>query len=176
MENSINQLYILFVFIISGSIIGILFDLFRILRKSFKTPDIITYIEDTLFWIITGLFLLYIIFKYSFGEIRIYMFISLIIGLVVYFLTISKYFINLNVKIINIFKISISKILYILFYPIKIMINILQKTFLKPFSFITVNIRNFGSKILKNLTKSLKDVNISKKNRKNLKQKKDFPV
>ena len=133
MENSINQLYILFVFIISGSIIGILFDLFRILRKSFKTPDIITYIEDTLFWIITGLFLLYIIFKYSFGEIRIYMFISLIIGLVVYFLTISKYFIDLNVKIINIFKISISKILYILFFPIKIIINILQKTFLKPF-------------------------------------------
>ncbi len=176
MENSINQLYILFVFIISGSIIGILFDLFRILRKSFKTPDIITYIEDTLFWIITGLFLLYIIFKYSFGEIRIYMFISLIIGLVVYFLTISKYFIDLNVKIINIFKISISKILYILFFPIKIMINILQKTFLKPFSFITINIRIFGSKILKNLTKSLKDVNISKKNRKNLKQKKDFPV
>ncbi|HBC84024.1 MAG TPA: spore cortex biosynthesis protein YabQ, partial [Clostridiales bacterium] len=92
MENSINQLYILFVFIISGSIIGILFDLFRILRKSFKTPDIITYIEDTLFWIITGLFLLYIIFKYSFGEIRIYMFVSLIIGVVTYFLTISKYF------------------------------------------------------------------------------------
>lgn len=176
MENSINQLYILFVFIISGSIIGILFDLFRILRKSFKTPDIITYIEDTLFWIITGLFLLYIIFKYSFGEIRIYMFISLIIGLVVYFLTISKYFIDLNIKIINIFKISISKILYILFYPIKIIINILQKAFLKPFSFITINIRIFSSKILKNLTKSLKDVNISKKNRKNLKQKKDFPV
>lgn len=176
MEDSINQLYILFVFIISGSIIGILFDLFRILRKSFKTPDIITYIEDTLFWIITGLFLLYIIFKYSFGEIRIYMFISLIIGLVVYFLTISKYFIDLNVKIINIFKISISKILYLLFYPIKIIINILQKAFLKPFSFITINIRIFSSKILKNLTKSLKDVNISKKNRKNLKQKKDFPV
>lgn len=176
MENSINQLYILFVFIISGSIIGILFDLFRILRKSFKTPDIITYIEDTLFWIITGLFLLYIIFKYSFGEIRIYMFVSLIIGVVTYFLTISKYFIGLNVKIINVLKISISKILYILFYPIKIIINILQKTILKPFSFITINIRIFSSKILKNLTKSLKNVNISKKNRKNLKQKKDFPT
>lgn len=176
MENSINQLYTLLVFIISGSIIGILFDLFRILRKSFKTPDIITYIEDILFWIITGLFLLYIIFKYSFGEIRIYMFISLIIGLVTYFLTVSKYFIRLNVKIINILKISISKIIYILFYPVKIIINILQKTTFKPFSFIIINIRNFNSKILKNLTKSLKGVNISKKSRKNLRQKKDFPI
>lgn len=176
MENSINQLYTLFVFIISGSIIGILFDLFRILRKSFKTPDIITYIEDILFWIITGLFLLYIIFKYSLGEIRIYMFISLIIGLITYFITISKYFINLNVKIIDILKISISKIIYILFYPVKIIIHILQKTIFKPFSFITINIRNFSFKILKNLTKLLKSVNISKKSRKNLKPKKDFTI
>ena len=105
MENSINQLYTLFVFILSGAVIGILFDLFRILRKSFKTPDIITYIEDILFWILTGLFLLYIIFKYSFGQLRIYMFVSLIIGIVIYFLTISKYFIKLNIKIIRIYKI-----------------------------------------------------------------------
>ena len=105
MENSINQLYTLFVFILSVGVIGILFDLFRILRKSFKTPDIITYIEDILFWILTGLFLLYIIFKYSFGQLRIYMFVSLIIGIVIYFLTISKYFIKLNVKIIRIYKI-----------------------------------------------------------------------
>ena len=105
MENSINQLYTLFVIILSGAVIGILFDLFRILRKSFKTPDIITYIEDILFWILTGLFLLYIIFKYSFGQLRIYMFVSLIIGIVIYFLTISKYFIKLNVKTIRIYKI-----------------------------------------------------------------------
>ena len=105
MENSINQLYTLFVFILSGAVIGILFDLFRILRKSFKTPDIITYIEDIIFWILTGLFLLYIIFKYSFGQLRIYMFVSLIIGIVIYFLTISKYFIKLNIKIIRIYKI-----------------------------------------------------------------------
>ena len=110
MENSINQLYTLFVFILSGAVIGILFDLFRILRKSFKTPDIITYIEDILFWILTGLFLLYIIFKYSFGQLRIYMFVSLIIGIVIYFLTISKYFIKLNVKIVKFLNIIMTKI------------------------------------------------------------------
>ena len=39
----------------NGVIIGILFDFFRILRKSFKTPDFVTYIEDVIFWILTGL-------------------------------------------------------------------------------------------------------------------------
>ena len=105
MENSINQLYTLFVFILSGAVIGILFDLFRILRKSFKTPDIITYIEDILFWILTGLFLLYILFIYIFVQLLIYIFVRLIIRIIIYFLTISKYFIKLNVKTIRIYKI-----------------------------------------------------------------------
>ena len=55
----INQGYIFVIFILNGFLIGILFDIFRILRKSFKTKDIVTYIEDILFWIITGIFLLY---------------------------------------------------------------------------------------------------------------------
>ena len=54
----LNQAYIFLIFVINGFLIGILFDIFRILRKSFKTKDIITYIEDILFWILTGLLLL----------------------------------------------------------------------------------------------------------------------
>ena len=100
-----NQAYLFLVFSLTGVIIGVLFDFFRILRRSIKTSNLITYIEDILFWILTGLFLLYIIFKYSFGQLRIYMFVSLIIGIVIYFLTISKYFIKLNVKTIRIYKI-----------------------------------------------------------------------
>lgn len=100
-----NQAYLFLVFSLTGVVIGVLFDFFRILRRSIKTSNTITYIEDILFWILTGLFLLYIIFKYSFGQLRIYMFVSLIIGIVIYFLTISKYFIKLNIKIIRIYKI-----------------------------------------------------------------------
>ena len=54
-----NQAYLFLIFTINGIVIGILFDIFRILRKSFKTSDTITYIEDILFWILTGLILLY---------------------------------------------------------------------------------------------------------------------
>ena len=44
-----NQAFTFIIFILNGFIIGILFDIFRILRKSFKTPDSITYIEDIIF-------------------------------------------------------------------------------------------------------------------------------
>ena len=53
----LNQSYVFIIFIINGLIIGILFDLFRILRKSFKTTNTITYIEDILFWLLTRFFI-----------------------------------------------------------------------------------------------------------------------
>ncbi len=48
-----NQAYLFLVFVINGFIIGFIFDFFRILRKSFKTSDFITYLEDICFWILT---------------------------------------------------------------------------------------------------------------------------
>ena len=53
-----NQIYSLLIFTITGIIIGLIFDVFRIARKSFKTSDFITCIEDFVFWIITGAILL----------------------------------------------------------------------------------------------------------------------
>ena len=40
----INQAYLFLIFTSNGVFIGLLFDFFRILRKSFKTINIITYI------------------------------------------------------------------------------------------------------------------------------------
>ena len=65
-----NQSYIFLVFVIVGMIIGILFDFFRILRKSMKTKDFVTYIEDILFCIITGIIIIYSIFYFNSGELE----------------------------------------------------------------------------------------------------------
>ena len=173
MENSINQFYLLCIFMISGLIIGTLFDLFRILRKSFKTPDIVTYMEDILFWVLTGIFLLYIIFHFSLGQIRMYMFISLGIGLILYFLTISRYFISLNVKIISFIKNVMTKILSIIIFPFKIIFKLVKKIIFKPITFITVNISKNIMKFLENFVKKF---NIFNKNKKNVSEKKDFPI
>lgn len=159
MQNSINEIHLLFIFTLCGLIIGILFDIFRILRKSFKTPDFVTYIEDILFCIITGIFLIYIILKFSLGELRLYMFTSLIIGIAIYISTISKYFININVKIINIIKVITNKVTSTIILPLKLIIRFIKKVIFKPITFITINI-----------------MNIFKKKEKNSVKKKDFPV
>lgn len=138
-----NQAYLFLVFTINGIIIGLLFDIFRILRRSFKTYDYITYVEDVLFWILTGFILLYSIFTFSNGEIRFYMFLGVFLGCLIYMLVFSKYFININVKIILILKKIIEKIISILIFPIKTILKLLKRIFFKPIKFITINIKKY---------------------------------
>jgi len=99
-----NQANLFLIFVIDGLIIGLLFDTFRILRKSFKTSDLITTVEDILFWIITGIIILYTIFIFNNGEIRFFMFIGIFLGALLYMLLISKYLIKLSVGIIKVLK------------------------------------------------------------------------
>ena len=131
---SINQAYLFLIFTINGFVIGILFDIFRILRKSFKTKDFITYVEDVLFWISTGFILLYSIFTFSNGEIRVYMFIGVFLGCILYMTTLSSYFIKINVAIVVTIKHIVYKFISVIIVPFKIL--------LKPIKFITINIKN----------------------------------
>ena len=149
-----NQAYLFLVFTINGILIGLLFDIFRILRRNFKTSDIVTYLQDILFWILTGFILLYSIFTFSNGEIRFYMFLGVFLGCLVYMLIFSKYFININVKIILVLKKVIGKILSIIIFPIKIIIKFIKKIFFKPINFVTINIKKFKT----NYQKKIKNV------------------
>ena len=112
-----NQAYLFLIFTLIGIIIGFLFDIFRILRKSFKTNDIITYIEDIIFWIISGIILIYAMCKFTDGELRFYTIIGLSLGAIIYLLTVSKYVIKISVFVINILK-------KILLYPLLIIFKI----------------------------------------------------
>ena len=149
-----NQAYLFLVFTINGILIGLLFDIFRILRRSFKTSDLITYFQDILFWILTGIILLYSIFTFSNGEVRFYMFLGVFLGCLIYMLAISKYFININVKIIITIKKIIGKIISIILFPIKIILKFIKRIFFKPINFVTINMK----KIRFNCQKKIKNV------------------
>lgn len=150
-DYTISQAYLFLIFSIDGILIGLLFDFFRILRKSFKTPDFVTYIEDIVFWFLTGLIILYSIFTFNNGELRAYIFIALFIGIVIYILALSKYIIKINVTIIKFIRSIASKIINILMFPFKIVLNLLKKVIFKPFRFIYLNIHKKMTNILKNI-------------------------
>lgn len=123
-----NQAYLFLVFSLTGVVIGILFDFFRILRRSIKTSNIVTYIQDILFWILTGIIILYSVWYFNNGELRIFVFLGLIIGILIYMTTLSsiiiKIFTKLLVFLINILKVPI-KVLHMLISKIITIITIL---------------------------------------------------
>ena len=162
-----NQLLEFFIYVISGILISIFFDVFRALRKSFKTSNLITYIEDLIFWIIVGLFLIWEIFTVSYGELRSYIFIALLLGIIIYLFAFSKYFLKISVKVLEVLKSIIRKVIAItskleniirsLLKPILILIK-------KPICFLFINFKKTFNKNKDKLNLNLKNfINTKKK-------------
>ena len=151
--NNLEQLTNFIYFIITGMILGIVFDIFRILRRSFKTSDIITNIQDILFGLITGGIILSSVFLFNNGELRLYLFIGISVGILIYMLLISNCFIKVNVAIINFIK----KAIILITKPFIILLKFIKKLFFKPISFICINFKLLFKKIFRIFKKSTKN-------------------
>ena len=129
-----NQANLFIIFSLVGMIIGLLFDVFRILRKVLKTKDIVTYIEDIIFWILTGVIIIYSMYKFCDGELRFFMIIGIILGTMIYMFTISQYIIKASIYIINL-------IIRIIIYPIRVILRITKRIVFRPICILCINFR-----------------------------------
>ena len=84
--------------------------------------------------------MLYSIFKFNSGEIRLYIFIGILFGVIIYMLSISKFFVKINLFVIE-----------------KI------KQIFKPISFVIINVRKILSKISLKMEYLKKNKQINKK-------------
>lgn len=148
-SETINQAFLFIVFLINGLIIGIVFDIFRILRKSFKTSNFMTNIEDTLFWIISAFIIMFSIFVFNNGQFRGYIFIGIFLGITIYMLFFSRIIINISVKLLLFIKSIFMHVFRILVYPFKLIYNL----FIKPFVKLYAKFRIFSEKMLKKINK-----------------------
>ena len=148
-----NQAYLFLIFTLNGVLIGLLFDFFRILRKTFKTANLITYIEDIVFWIMTGISIIFCMYNFSDGNLRLFMFLGLIFGIIIYMLTLSKIIIKLFVISINVLKKTFNNIIII---PLKFIYTFIKKFILKPLHNIFIKINIFSTKKIKKIFYKLK--------------------
>lgn len=139
-------------FTLNGILIGFLFDFFRILRKTFKTTNIVTYIEDIIFWILTGISVIFFMYKFSDGALRLFMFLGLCCGIVLYMLAFSKIVVKLFISIIE----AIVKIVFKIIKLLKIPLNCINKIF-KPIYMFYIKIKDILTKKLKKLYYNLKN-------------------
>ena len=144
-----NQAYLFLVFSLTGIFVGCLFDFFRVLRKLFKTSNLITYIEDILFWILTGIIILYTIWYFNDGEIRFYLLLGLIMGIIIYILIISEIYFKILFKVLKIIKKTLSLIITPIFLFFSKIYNIILRKVEKIIKKI-INLSNKRGKIEKN--------------------------
>lgn len=134
-----EQTQVFIIFVIVGIIISFLFDIFRILRKVYKFSNMLIYMQDILFWLLTGIIILQAIFKFNSGDIRIFLFLGIFFGVFIYISLFSIYVIKIGSfilklintlirKLINVFKVPICKILnFMIKYYRNLRKNVLKK-------------------------------------------------
>ncbi|MGL5821945.1 MAG: spore cortex biosynthesis protein YabQ [Sarcina sp.] len=83
------QFNILIVSIIAGIFIGVLFDLYRVIR-GINHSNILVAIQDILFWILSGLIVFIFILVFNFGFLTTYVYLLISVGLILYFSVLSK--------------------------------------------------------------------------------------
>ncbi len=152
---NIEEFKLFIIFLLNGILMSFIFDIFRAFRKTFNIKDIIIYLQDIIFWIISGFIILYSVYTFSNGELRLYMLLGIILGSIIYLLLISKYFIKYFGFCLTKIKNILDKIIYIIFFPFKKIFNLL-KGFFK-------NLSNKNKNLQKNIISNIKNDKKAKK-------------
>lgn len=103
------QIIQLIIYYTTGMFYGILFDFFRSIRCCFKQNNLFVYFEDCTYWIIVGLIFIFENQLINNGEIRMYIFILIIIGILSYYASFSKYILKFFIGIFKLFKNNVKK-------------------------------------------------------------------
>lgn len=154
-----NQLIDFLEFVVVGAIIGIVFDFFRGYRKIKNVSTITVVIQDVIYFVILTAIIVSSIVKLLDSQIRLYIFVAIIIGCSLYFSILSKFVINIYILFFKMFK----EIILTIFLPIILNLQIFQKIgrFLKKickkcckmFLYMISFICKFGKIIIKKGTK-----------------------
>lgn len=111
------------IFVVMGMLFSVIFDVFRAIRKVKKLKNRTIYFQDIIYFLIVGTILLLIIINYMNTELRVYLILAIILGVIIYISTVGNMVMNLIVKFI---KIS-GKILQFIFLPVTLYMTIFEK-------------------------------------------------
>ena len=122
-----NQAYVFLSTVYTGMVLGLIYDLNRMIRRIFKPRRWIVGALDLLFWLIAAIIVFVVLFFANNGEIRLYNFIGLAIGWSLYLLTISQWILKLLDILYKGVSIVIRKIYEIISLPFHKINNFLHK-------------------------------------------------
>lgn len=133
------ELYTFFCAVILGLTEGFIFDLFRIFRKFTGKSFFAVCVADIIYWILAAVFFIVTVDKINSGEIRLYILSGVAVGLLLYFLLLSRTIITVFFRIIKLFLQIFKLILKILLTPAVFLYKILLEPFFRKIKIICIN-------------------------------------
>lgn len=91
-----RDIYVLLGMTACGAAMSVLFDLRRGFHKSVKLPEFAVCAADFIFWIMCAAAVAWCIWVLNGGAVRAYEFVGLILGTVIYFVTLSGYVVAIS--------------------------------------------------------------------------------
>ncbi|OPX43819.1 spore protein YabQ [Ruminiclostridium hungatei] len=120
-----EQVYIFLYAILAGAIAAFLYDLLRIKRRAVKTGVIFVGLEDILYWLTVAVFLFITVYNSNSGQMRGFIFIGNVIGVMLYESLLSNLIIKSSMMVIRLI-IKIFKFIWMaVSYPFKLAYKII---------------------------------------------------
>ena len=108
----LEELRVVVVAFFSGAVITVVYDVIRIFRRLISHGNLLIGVEDFLFWIWTSLWTFSMLYRTNDGSLRIYTILAMVFGMIVYYNTVSEFFVKYMGK-------NLKKVLAMLSYPLK---------------------------------------------------------
>ncbi|MPM55452.1 hypothetical protein SDC9_102249 [bioreactor metagenome] len=122
-----HQLKLVIFSFASGILTGILFDIYRIIRGFERTNKILTFIEDTLFWIFSSVVVFIFLLFTNYAYIGFYVYLLIALGIYVYLRFLSKVILSIEYKILR----GVGKLLRvsknILLFPVDVLLYTIKR-------------------------------------------------
>lgn len=117
--------------LLTGIILGIIFDFYRVLRGIWRPHIWITSVTDLVYWLVATVLVFITLIVGNWGEIRLYIFIGLLLGVAAYYRLASRTVIWLVLRGIKTINQLIHKGFWLLhryiFQPFKYIVSILYR-------------------------------------------------
>ncbi|MCL2407058.1 MAG: spore cortex biosynthesis protein YabQ [Defluviitaleaceae bacterium] len=137
-----EQTYVFLGTVIFGFAAGFAYDILRILRSYIKHTPFIVHAQDVLFWLFASIAGFYFILNYHDGQFRSFYFLGTGLGMVIYFVSVSRAVRRVTVTVVDFVLIKLRAIFRVIFAPIAGIYKFISKPFRKILKLTKKHLQN----------------------------------
>lgn len=141
MQPVADQITAFLLLVLLGNLVGIIFDCYRFFRRIWKLKRWGTNFGDAFFWLVATVFTYVFLLKSTWGEVRLYVFCGIALGLFAYLKLFSTHTCAFLEVVYRTVKMLVKVIIRVILPPLKLISRILLLPFSVAASFLSIFIR-----------------------------------